>query len=59
MTDTTLCQFCGAYSRRSCEYPEMTGMPREAAPCQFDDEWDRPDPDAQRDDRIDREMSHD
>jgi len=45
MGETTLCPYCGAYSRRSCEYEEMTGMPRSCAPCEEDDEWDLPDPD--------------
>ena len=54
MGETTLCPYCGAYSRRSCEYEEMTGMPRSCAPCEEDDEWDLPDPDLAREDRDDR-----
>jgi hypothetical protein len=54
MGDTPLCQYCGAYSRRSCEWEEMTGNMRESAPCEFDDEWDQPDPDRLREDRDER-----
>lgn len=54
MAETTLCPYCGAYSRRSCEYEEMTGMPRSCAPCEEDDDWDAPDPDMAREDRDER-----
>ncbi len=53
MPEPTVCPHCGAYSRRSCEWEEMTGNMAESAPCNFD-EWDV-DPDFMRDDRAERE----
>lgn len=52
-TDSPVCPHCGAYSRRSCEWEEMTGNMPESAPCKFD-EWDAPDPDRLRDNRDER-----
>lgn len=52
MTDPTVCPHCGAYSRRSCEWEEMTDTPRATAPCNFD-EWGA-DPDRLREDREER-----
>lgn len=43
------CEFCGAYSPRSCEWEEMTGQSAETAPCQHE-----PDPDRLREDRDER-----
>lgn len=53
MARDTLCPYCGAYSRRSCEWQEMTDQPKYTAPCREDDEWDAPDPDRMREDRDD------
>jgi len=60
MSGPTVCPHCGAYSRRSCEWEEMTGEPPESAPCEFED-WEI-DPDRMREDRderqkLDREIS--
>lgn len=60
MSRSTVCPYCGAYSRRSCEWQEMTGNMPESAPCEFDD-WEI-DPDRAREDRderrqLDREIS--
>jgi len=54
MPEPTVCPYCGAYSRRSCEWEEMTDTPRATAPCNFD-EWDR-DPDRLREDRDERKQ---
>lgn len=46
----TLCEVCGAYSRRSCEMEDEIGT------CPWEDAggWDEPDPDRLREDRDDR-----
>lgn len=45
-----LCQHCGASSRRACDWHDMTGLPEETAPCEYDGTWDQ-DPDEAREDR--------
>jgi len=49
----TLCPYCGAYSRRSCEWEFMTDQPQETAPCEVSD-WE-PDPHRPREDRDERQ----
>lgn len=49
----TVCPHCGAYSRRSCEWEDMTDMPPETAPCEQDGTWEQ-DPDEAREDRDER-----
>jgi hypothetical protein len=46
------CKYCGAYSRRSCEWEDMTGVEC-GAPCEFDDDAFGLDPDRLREDRDD------
>lgn len=46
--DTTLCPFCGAYSRRSCELKE------EMERCPWSEAEEEPDPDRLREDRDER-----
>lgn len=53
MQQRDLCPYCGAGSRRSCEWEEMTDQPADTAPC-HEDEWDAPDHDILRDDRNER-----
>lgn len=44
----TICPFCGAYSRRSCEMEDETGV------CAWEDATEEPDPDRLREDRDER-----
>lgn len=49
MNRATPCPICGAYSRRNCELPEMSGV--EDIECQ----WEELDPDILREDRDERQ----
>ncbi len=53
MTDRP-CKYCGAYSKRSCDWEDTCGSPDETPPCEIDDDAFGPDPDRLREDRDER-----